>query len=159
MKNLLIAILIFACPFLVNAQDSTLTIPPDWGPVIDTNAPWLILGPRRIIDTSNRNMAGLSTGNPESSVRFKIQLATTTTDSRSVIDSLIAWRQRFGVNIQMEVFGPEKYVRIVTGNFLTLEEANKCKRKMWEQGFSDAFVTAYYEGKRITMGCIYPWMH
>jgi hypothetical protein len=43
------------------------------------------------------------------------------------------------------------YIRYATGKFPTIDQAKDVKGKVRAQGYSDAFVTAFYQGERITI--------
>lgn len=46
---------------------------------------------------------------------------------------------------------PNGYIRYTAGNFRQLEVATGVKRELNQNGYSDAFVVAYYNGKRISL--------
>ena len=53
---------------------------------------------------------------------------------------------------------PNGYVRYATGKFATVDEAKAHKELAKELGFADAFVTAFYQGERITIKKAYEIM-
>ena len=46
---------------------------------------------------------------------------------------------------------PNGYIRYMAGNFEQYESANAVKNDLKNLGYSDAFVVAYYNGKRINL--------
>ena len=54
---------------------------------------------------------------------------------------------------------PSGWIRYCVGLFRTFEPANLVKKAMRGQGFKDAFVVAYFNGKRISLGEAYAMLN
>lgn len=59
--------------------------------------------------------------------------------------------EKFKISGVTPIKGDDGFTRFTAGNFTTLDEAMKKQTEMRNKGFKDAFVTAYYRGRRISL--------
>jgi len=86
---------------------------------------------------------------------FKVQLLATkrSVGNGSAIDAYFAkYRVTEPVTEEIQGFDPTQYVyKYVVGPYKRYEQAAAVRDQMWAKGITDAFVTCYYNGDRITI--------
>lgn len=80
-----------------------------------------------------------------STKRYKIQIAASV--NKPIAQKTSMWQEVKDITIKQE----ENMYKYLTGNFISLEDANREKSKMRNLGFKGAFVVAYEGDDRINL--------
>lgn len=99
----------------------------------------------KAVDNSNHSPAASSARARQQSIRFCVQLAAS---PKPLSTSTPKWQQ---VSYRIEVIQENSLFKYQARHFLNFQQAFAAKLQVQKQGFNDAFIVAYKDGKKIPL--------